>query len=367
MLSLLYWPVVALGLAMGAGTLLSFSRHPHWFVRGWDFPRPLIAGLALLSGSTYGLVFQNGQWWDWGFLGIIGLCVGWQSYRIYPYTPAAATPVKTADRVESASRFRLVASNVQRDNNQHERWLEVIRRADPDVILAVEVDEDWAQVLDTLRDDYPHFVRQPQDNFYGMMLLSRLELIDPQVRFIVQDDVPSIHTEVVLESGQRIDFRGVHPRPPEPINGQHATARDAEVVLLGREIDERTAHQPTVVAGDFNDVAWSYTTDLFVQISGLLDPRQGRGLYNTFHAERPWFRFPLDHVFHSNDFRLVDLRVLEYVGSDHFPVCVDLSYEPAASGDQPEPEASAEEEAVAEEKVAHAAQQEENGELNGSE
>ncbi len=331
MLSFLYWAVVALGSAMAVGTLLSFSRHPHWFVRGWDFPRPLIAGLALVSGSAYGTLFQNGSWWDWAFLGMIGGCIGWQCYRIYPFTPVAGATVAPARRVKREETIRLVVSNVQRDNPERERWLEVIGRADPDMILAVEVDAAWARTLDTLREEYPHGVRQPQDNYYGMMLLSRFELLDPQVRFLVRDDVPSIHTEVVLPSGTRVDFRGLHPPPPEPINGQHATARDAEIIGLARTMAERTSPSPTIVAGDFNDVAWSETTDRFVQRSGLLDPRKGRGLYNTFHARWPLFRFPLDHVFHSAGFQLVRMRVLDYVGSDHFPVCVDLSYAPAAA------------------------------------
>ena len=90
--------------------------------------------------------------------------------------------------------------------------------------------------------------------------------------------------------------------------------------------------------GDLNDVAWSRTTQLFRKISGLLDARKGRGLINSFHAERWWFRFPLDHIFVSNEFRLIDLKRLEYVGSDHYPIQIDLSYEPARAGDQPEQE-----------------------------
>jgi endonuclease/exonuclease/phosphatase (EEP) superfamily protein YafD len=357
--------VVGLGLLMAAGTFLScFSRNAHWFVRGWDFPRPLIAALALLAGGSYALFFFDGQWFGWAFLIAIGLCVGWQAYRIAPYTPLAPTPVQRADRPDGPATLRLVASNVCQDNAAYDRWLEVMRKADPDVILVLEVDDTWKQHIDVLREDYPYCVSQPQDNYYGMMLFSRLELMDSTVRYIVQDDVPSIHAEVKLHSGQVIYFHGVHPRPPEPTNGQHATARDAEVVILGREIDERKERRPTIIAGDFNDVAWSHTTDLFMQLSGLLDPREGRGLYNSFHAEHPLFRFPLDHVFHSNHFKLVDMELLDYVGSDHFPVLIELSYEPTASIEQPEPEASHEEEQEADQKVEKAAKHVENDTLN---
>jgi hypothetical protein len=42
-------------------------------------------------------------------------------------------------------------------------------------------------------------------------------------------------------------------------------------------------------------------------------------------------------VFHSNELRLVKLERLPDVGSDHFPIFVILSYEPARQAAQPEP------------------------------
>jgi endonuclease/exonuclease/phosphatase (EEP) superfamily protein YafD len=178
-------------------------------------------------------------------------------------------------------------------------------------------------------------VRQVQENYYGLMLLSRLRLIDPKVEFLVQDDIPSVHTEVELQGGKRFTLHGLHPRPPEPLRDQDATPRDAELVIVGRAIGE-THDRPTVVAGDLNDVAWSETSRLFLRLSGLLDPRVGRGLYNSFDANNPLFRYPLDHVFHSNHFRLIELRRLPKIGSDHFPMLIELSLEPGARATQPE-------------------------------
>ena len=87
--------------------------------------------------------------------------------------------------------------------------------------------------------------------------------------------------------------------------------------------------------------------------SANFDPRVGRGFYHTFHAGIPFLRFPLDHLFHSNHFRLVEFRRLGYFGSDHFPVFGKLSLEPDAGNVQDELEPDADELAEAEEKTAY--------------
>lgn len=57
-------------------------------------------------------------------------------------------------------------------------------------------------------------------------------------------------------------------------------------------------------------------------------------MYNTFHASYPFLRWPLDHVFHSKDFTLIDLKRLEFMGSDHFPNLVELALTPCQGRDQ---------------------------------
>jgi len=80
-----------------------------------------------------------------------------------------------------------------------------------------------------------------------------------------------------------------------PNPGTRSYERDAELLVVGRHIRRRG--QPAIVAGDMNDVGWSRTSRLFQRYSGLLDPRRGRGLYNTYSTYIPLFRYPLDHSF----------------------------------------------------------------------
>ena len=339
---ILQWTLALLGVWLVSGTLINFSSHPHWYIRGWDFPRVFTAGLALLVAVGWACI-SEWAWWDWLFLASLTGVVGVQVWNIYPYTPLARQQVLHTDRsVDLPTSMRLVATNVLMENRQFDKWREVIRAADADVILAVEVDDAWMEgAVRPLIADWPNVVAEPRDNYYGMVLLSRLELVNPEIRHEVQEDIPSIHCGVRLESGDLINLHCLHPRPPEPLDDQNSTPRDAELVLVGRSIGDNPTDPPTIVTGDLNDVAWSHTTRLFLRLSGLLDPRVGRGFFNSYNAKIPLFRFPLDHFFHSNDFRLIELRRLEYVGSDHFPMDLALSYEPARQEEQPEPEEDA--------------------------
>jgi endonuclease/exonuclease/phosphatase (EEP) superfamily protein YafD len=334
--TILRWTSIAVGLSMFAGTLLSLSRSPHWFVRGWDFPRVQIALLASAAGAVYTWCCSAGALHDKLFLGAVIACVLWQVVKIYPYTPIAPFRVQRSRQTspDNNCRLRLLICNVQMENTQHERLLNLVRDTDPDILLAVETDQRWVQALETLAAEYPHVLRQPQDNWFGMILFSRLPLLEGKVEFLVQDDVPSVFAVFEL-AGERVLLRGLHPRPPEPLRNQDSTPRDAELVLVGRWIGKQNGG-PTIVAGDLNDVAWSATTQLFLRLSGLLDPRMGRGLYSTYNARNPLVRWPLDHLFHSKHFRLVELRRCGDIGSDHFPVLIELSYEPDASVQQAE-------------------------------
>jgi endonuclease/exonuclease/phosphatase (EEP) superfamily protein YafD len=355
LLSIGEWVTVGVGLLAALLTLVSLSSSSHWSVRLWDFPRVQLGVMAAAAGIVHAVAFPGRGLLGWGFAAATGATALWQGFKIFPYTPIAPKQVEWSDRKPAAGErgratFRLLITNVLMENTEHDRILRVIRDADPDVVLAVETDAKWARALQPLRETYPHGVDQPQENWYGLMLFSRLELVNCKVEFLVQDDIPSVFTEVVLPGAPNVFLRGIHPRPPEPIRDQDSTPRDAELVLVGKLI-QKSPDQPTVVAGDLNDVAWSPTSQLFARLASLLDPRRGRGFYNSYNAKNPFLRYPLDHVFHSHHFRLVALERLPKIGSDHYPMLVELSYEPDAAWEQPEPVPDADDLEEAEEKL----------------
>ena len=350
-------PLVILSLFFITATALPFIRTENAWVRMFDFPRTqvLIGGFCTIVISLFFLGDEH-DIIGYGVLGLLLLCVLYQGYRMYPYTRFASQQVLTSARPHPEVRFSLLISNVLQENRNAEKYLEIVRAANPDILLAVETDTWWTTQLETLANEYAYTVKHPLDNCYGMLLFSRLKLVEPTVQHLIDEDIPSIHTKIELRSKEVIALHCLHPRPPRPDQGQDATERDAELLIVGREV--KAAGKPALVAGDLNDVAWSSTTTLFQKISGLLDPRVGRGMYNTFNAHNPLLRWPLDHVFHSAHFRLVTLKKLPYFGSDHFPMYIELSYKPLAEAQQEHPPATQNDRARAAEKIEQADQKE---------
>jgi endonuclease/exonuclease/phosphatase (EEP) superfamily protein YafD len=331
------------------GTILSLSRRPHWIFRTWDFPRVQIAVTAAASALAYRALAWRGRKTERALLAASAATVAWQVFKIRTYTPLKRTTVQRASKSDPDNRLVLMMTNVLEENRRYDLLLERVRAEEPDVVIAVEVDERWMAALEPLTERYPHVVRKPINNTYGMVVFSRLELIDPRIDFLVEDDIPSVHTRLRLRSGVEITLHALHPRPPEPIHDQDSAPRDAELVIVGRHVAKEEG--PIIVAGDLNDVAWSATSELFVRLSGLLDPRAGRGFYNSFNAHHPLFRYPLDHVFHSRHFKLVRIERLPYVGSDHFPILIELQYEEEAAAQQEESETKPGDQELAEEKL----------------
>lgn len=259
---------------------------------------------------------------------VAALCVSavlaYQCYWIYPNTELHRQEVPAYDTQRDGSRstLKLITSNVLMSNRNSRPLLELIRQHQPDIIITLESDQWWQDQLDTL-PGYPHRMACPLDNLYGMHVYSRLPLSNTRIDFLVEEDKPSMSATVEVDDELAVQLYVVHPAPPAPGENDESTERDVELLLLANALADR--HERIIVAGDLNDVAWSSTTRLFRQISGLLDLRIGRGLFNTFSADHWFARWPLDHVFVSSHFKVVDIRRLAHIGSDHFPLLVELA------------------------------------------
>ncbi|MDQ9172341.1 endonuclease/exonuclease/phosphatase family protein [Oxalobacteraceae bacterium R-40] len=330
-------------------TLLPLSRYPAWWVRDMDFPRLQIVIFALSVLLFQWLVLGLEERID-RVLNLVTLaCLIYQLFWILPYTRIFPSEVKVGTLKGKGERIRILSSNVLEPNRNAQGLIDLIRQNNPDVVVTLETNHWWQEQLSVLEKDYPYTIKCPLENLYGMHVFSRYPLEDCATQFLVQPDIPSMHAMLVLPSQRRIRLHFLHPAPPSPTENDESTQRDAELLIVAKSVTKLDT--PVIVAGDLNDVAWSATTRLFRKISGLLDPRVGRGMFNTFHAGHWFMRWPLDHFFHSSHFTLSFIKRLPAFGSDHFPVMVELIYDESAVEEQEGLSANAHDMEISEEKI----------------
>lgn len=299
----------------------------HWRLKALDFPRLQ----QLVLGVFFMLLFLllNREWKIPSFAllaGLIAVSLIQLSF-IAPYIIGSkAVPSAVPELIDHKSNVGIMISNVLITNKSADKFLEIIEKTDPDMVLAMETDLWWAKHIKVLENTYMHSIKHPASNGYGMILYSKFPLTDKQTLFLNHSEVPSFHTIVTLPSGKTFKFHGVHPvapipsqKYPENVGENNEEGRkEIAIKLVGKLVSNDTI--PSIVAGDFNDVSWSNTSRLFGESGNLKDVRIGRGLYNTFNAKSTFMRWPLDHFFVSSEISVVKLQRLDHFDSDHFPL-----------------------------------------------
>jgi len=241
---------------------------------------------------------------------------------ILPFSKLYKKEIKDCLNASEASKFDILIYNVYQDNDQYEKLIQKVKSHDPDILLLLETNEDWRKEMKPLIDSFPYNIKAIQENTYGMMMLTKLKPLEQRIDKLSDDEIPSIECLVKIMD-QKIRIRGLHPKPPIPGEAKTSKQKDEEFAEAAKRISQLPDDELKIVIGDLNDVVWSKASKKFKKTSGLKDPRVGRGTYSTFPTYFP-IRFPLDHIFCSSELLLSKLKVLENIGSDHFPIYVEF-------------------------------------------
>lgn len=224
------------------------------------------------------------------------------------------------DVPEDAPRFRVYMHNVNVSNPAKEEVLQAIRAANPDVIVLLEVDDDWMQALKPLKDgEYKYWVAAPRSDNFGIALLSRFPLEDSETLFLGGAGVPSIRARTRLGEGT-VTFLASHPVPP--MGGKRAALRNGQLESIAETAANITG--PLVVLGDLNCTHFAAPFRDLLRVGGLKDSARGRGFQPTWPA--PWLpvMLPLDHCLLRGGVAVRRRRTRAACGSDHLSLVVDL-------------------------------------------
>lgn len=328
MKKILYFIIYFIAIIVALSSILSLFRNAEIrYLKMLDFPRIQFLIISLVSFALLIICIKKWKWYNYllGFGLLIGLLIN--GFFLINYTNLVPVEVPwTKDLKSSSNSFSILLFNVKMKNRKDEALLELINEKKPDLILVMEVDTWWNKELKVLENRYPYSQHTINEVTYGMILFSKFPIEKIDVDYLNNKKVPSFETTISLAEGKNMSFHSVHPVPPThfkklPDNaGQQAAALEK----LGNRIKDRKF--PTIVAGDLNDVVWSYVNELTNTENILYDVRVGRGFYNSYNAENIFMRWPLDHIFVTKEFRLKKLERLPNIGSDHFPIFVELEF-----------------------------------------
>lgn len=327
--------------------LIPFIKKDFWMFRVFDYPRLQKFTIIGIVFAFWAIFFpQTEIVFDIILMASLGISFLYLGYLILPFTPLGKTMIDKVKQPDGQECLNLLVANIYQHNRNYQKLLKLVEKRNPDIVFLLETDQEWLEGVKTLRENYPYHIEIPLENTYGLLFYSKLPIRHQEINYLIDEEIPSIVADVEFDN-RTVRIYGLHPTPPVPQENPHSTDRDAEILMIGKMAKEYD--KPCLVIGDLNDVAWSYTTKLFLKSSELLDPRRGRGMYSTFHAKYKLLRWPLDHYFVSSHFRLVDMKVEEHIDSDHFPIsiCLFISHE----DDEDKMTADAEEKELVEEKI----------------
>lgn len=224
-----------------------------------------------------------------------------------------------APSVSAGAITRAMSLNLNWQNREHERALELIRLERPDFLVLIEVTPPWADALRVLESEYPYSHCLPREDSSGIALYSRIPIRDLRVKDVGGVDLPTIIAELDVAGGP-LTLIASHPASPtSPMNFGFRNRQLAGLARLARQ-------QPGAVMllGDLNTTSWSpYFQDLLSD-SGLADSRRGFGVLGSWPALWRPLRIPIDHCLVSADVAVADRRIGPAVGSDHRAVLVDF-------------------------------------------
>jgi endonuclease/exonuclease/phosphatase (EEP) superfamily protein YafD len=132
--------------------------------------------------------------------------------------------------------IRAVSANVHTGNRSYERFLDYVRSEGPDIVVAVEIDQDWAASLEVLEEDYPYTVVQPRADNFGIALYSRFPIRDYEVVELADSEVPTIVARLEAEE-RTVTVIGTHPLPP--VSAEYSGYRNRHLRALADRLQRR--------------------------------------------------------------------------------------------------------------------------------
>lgn len=237
---------------------------------------------------------------------------------LYLGSPPAGDP--------AAPSLRVMSFNLLSTNESYSELIEYIEATDPDLVLLHEASRPWEVALESARLDYEVIRPRSDQLIFGTLVLVRAD--DPTVvSYGFAEAQPRAVSIVYRPRGwpEPIEILSTHPLAPTEV--ERARLRDEQLSFAAEWAASRVG--ALVVVGDFNATPWSWPFRSLMATTDLINSQTGFGLQPSFPAESSFLlRVPIDHLLYSDSLIVLDRRLGPAMGSDHFPLVVDLQLKP---------------------------------------
>jgi len=275
-----------------------------------NFRAQYVVGLAVL-----GLIVVLSRWRKTGYavlgVALVNLLV---VLPLYLGSPAVATVEPSGVRVMS---FNLLSTN-----ERYPEVIEYIESVDPDLILLHEASRPWEVAMEAAELDYQIIRPRSEDLIFGTLVLVKGDAVEAVSYGFAASSARAVELTYTPEGWTTtLSILGSHPLAPT--DRERADLRDAQLGFAGDWASGRNG--AFIVVGDFNATPWSWPFRRLMDSADLRNSQKGFGLQPTFSAESNLLlRVPIDHLLHSPALEVTDRDLGPPLGSDHFPLIVDL-------------------------------------------
>lgn len=301
--------VVLPALVIALASVLGFFGAWWWVFDLLASVRPVYAAVLLVAG----IVLVVGRWRRTGAVvltaGLVNLAV---------VIPLYIAPTDRAN--PTGANLRVMSFNVHAQNDDYVAVIDYIRRIDPDVVFLHESTRLWEEALTEADLDYRLVSGRNPGLIFGSVALVPEDAV-AQSRGFGEAEPRALEVVVPTAAGE-VAIMGIHPLSPS--TERRAALRDAQLDFVAEWAASRS--ERTVVVGDYNTTTWSHSFRDLLRRGGLHNSQRGYGIQATFPAtSNPVVRVPIDHLLYSDGLSVIDRRLGPPLGSDHFPLVVDLA------------------------------------------
>lgn len=226
------------------------------------------------------------------------------------------------DSEPTAPSMRVMSFNLLSDNERFGEVIEYIETIDPDLVLLHEASRPWEVAMEAADLGYELIRLRADSLIFGTLVLVRGEEIEA-ISYGFAAAQPRAAQLTYRPTGWPEEIEVLSTHPLAPTEKERAGLRDAQLRFAADWASGRDG--PRFVVGDFNATPWSWPFRRLMDEADLQNSQIGFGLQPSFPtSSNVLLRVPIDHLLYSEHLRVRDRRLGPDLGSDHFPLVVDL-------------------------------------------